>query len=97
MTPEGKVKANVKGLLAEYGIYKFMPVQRGLGAVTLDFLCCHKGLFLAVETKAEGKKLTPRQEIVKEEIEASGGVVFVVTGPSLAAMVDLEEWLRSVG
>ena len=78
-TPEGKVKAKVKALFKKHGVYYFMPVQTGYGASTLDFLACHHGRFIAVETKAPGKKLTPRQEIITESIYAAGGVVFHIS------------------
>ena len=57
LTPEGKVKAAVKRVLARYPeTYFFMPVQAGYGKKTLDFLICHYGEFIAIETKAPGKK-----------------------------------------
>jgi hypothetical protein len=78
-TPEGKVKAMVSQKLKMLpNTYKFMPVQSGLGASTLDYLLCIKGYFVAIETKKPGGKLTPRQEIVKKAIEDAGGIVFVV-------------------
>lgn len=79
MTPEGKVKAAVKRMLASLpSHYKFMPVQRGMGAPALDFYCCIRGRFVAIETKAPGKKLTPRQEMTRQEIHGAGGLVFAV-------------------
>jgi hypothetical protein len=77
--PEYKVKVKVgKALATLPKMYRFMPVQRGLGAATLDYLICAGGWFISIETKAKGKKLTPRQEITKAEIEAADGLVFVV-------------------
>lgn len=61
-TPEGKLKAKVKTFLKERGAYFFMPVPSGYGTPTLDFIGCYKGRFFAIETKAPGKKPTPRQE-----------------------------------
>lgn len=58
--------------------YRFMPVQTGMGASTLDFLYCVEGLFIAIETKAGTKKPTPRQEYIAEQIAAAGGLPFVV-------------------
>ena len=77
--PEYHIKAKVnKALAALPKMYRFMPVQRGLGAATLDYLICAGGWFISIETKAKGKKLTPRQEQTKAEIEAADGLVFVV-------------------
>jgi hypothetical protein len=79
-TPEGKVKAKVKArLIAKLKrCYAFWSVQTGLGASTLDCLLCVNGYFVAIETKAAGKELTPRQEIVQKQIEDAGGLVYVI-------------------
>lgn len=79
MTPEGKVKEQVKKLLKAHNAYYHMPVQNGMGAPTLDFICCHNSRFFAVETKALGKKPTKRQEVTMMEIAFAGGFVFVVS------------------
>lgn len=55
-TPEGKVKDAVKSVLKLFPqLYQFWPVQMGMGATTLDSLICHRGGFLAIETKKEHK------------------------------------------
>lgn len=80
-TPEGKVKAAVKRVLKAHGVYWFCPVQNGMGVVgTPDFLCCVKGKFLAIETKAPGKikNTTPNQDARIKEIRESGGLAIVV-------------------
>ena len=95
-TPEGKVKQLVKALLGRYeGLYQFWPVPYGMGDSSLDCLICYKGRFIAVETKAPGKKPTPRQKICIDQIEAAGGAVFVIDGEaSLLALRDLLELIR---
>lgn len=97
-TPEAKVKRKVKELLNAEGVYYFMPVQVGYGARTLDFLCCHKGQFFAIETKAPGKKMTEQQCAIAERIERSLGRVFCIssTNPDSSDWVDLRSWLSSV-
>lgn len=89
MTPEGKIKAAVKAVLKTYGAYWHCPVQNGMGAPSLDFICCFRGKYFAVETKSPGKRPTPRQEITISEIEKAGGKVFVIDGDCS----ELEEWL----
>lgn len=80
MTPEGKVKAAIKKWLKEQGAYFFMPVQTGYGAVTLDFLVCWNGKFVAIEAKREkGGRVSPRQSIVMEEIWRAHGAAFVAS------------------
>lgn len=80
MTPEGRVKKMVKKALDMLGAdcWRFMPVQTGFGSPALDYLLSVRGRFVAIETKAPGKKLTPLQEGTKAAIEAAGGIVLVV-------------------
>ena len=90
-TPEGQVKAAVRELLKEHGAYWHCPVQNGMGKPSLDFVCCHQGRYFAVETKADGKKMTKRQELTAEEIIAAKGRVFEVVGTS--GIAALQHWL----
>lgn len=81
MTPEGKVKADVKKVLNARGIWFFMPMQNGFGVVGIpDFICCWKGQFLAIETKAPGKRndTTANQDRKLQEIKDHGGWSLVV-------------------
>tara|TARA_R110000772_G_scaffold159223_2_gene270387 strand:+ start:1263 stop:1613 length:351 start_codon:yes stop_codon:yes gene_type:complete len=97
-TPEGKIKEMVKKVLDEcklagYTYYNF-PVPSGYGTPMLDVVGCHHGVFFAVETKAPGKKPTPRQLFCIEEMHAAGGAVFVIDGPG--SLEKLEEWLDTI-
>ncbi|WP_245471280.1 VRR-NUC domain-containing protein [Bradyrhizobium genosp. SA-3] len=95
-TPEGRVKGAVNKVLARYPeSYRYMPVPYGYGLSSLDFLICHYGQFIAIETKAPGEKPTARQEKIIAEIEHAGGRVFVIDGqpPQLA---ELEAFLEQV-
>ena len=95
MTPEGKVKAKVKKILTQYpDLYIFWPVQSGLGSRTLDALGCHHGRFFSIETKREGKKLTPLQELHRDQMRAAGGVVFEIIGD--AGLEELARWLKDI-
>ena len=81
-TPEGRVKGQINRAIKTLPrCYKFMPVQSGLGAKSLDYLLCINGLFVAIEAKAPGKDYTPLQREYKKEIEDAGGIVFLVDGP----------------
>lgn len=83
-TPEGRLKDSIKLYLKQLGCYQFMPVQTGYGTQSVDFLCCvptmhnggRVGRFLAIETKAPGKKPTPRQELCLKQVAEAGGVGF---------------------
>ncbi len=91
-TPEGKVKARVKKLLAAHGAYWHCPVQNGMGAPSLDFVGCYRGRYFAIEAKAGNKGMTPRQETTAEEIRAAKGLVFLVN--DVEGLDILEEWLN---
>lgn len=77
-TPEGKVKAAVKKLLQKHNVYSFMPVQNGMGKPGLDFHCVLHGVAFFIETKAPGKRPTPRQEMTILEVQAAGAMWFVI-------------------
>lgn len=95
MTPEGKIKEKVKKLLKEYGdeLYYHMPVQNGMGTPSLDFICCYRGHYFAIETKAPDKDLTERQRVTADEMQRAGGTVFRVRDQS--DLSTLEMWLES--
>lgn len=91
VTPEGKVKEQVKKRLKAAGAYWFCPVVNGMGAPGLDFMpVIHRGRYLIIETKAEGEDLTPRQQRTKAAIEAAGGQVMKIDGD----YAELEGWLN---
>jgi hypothetical protein len=92
VTPEGKVKQDVKRWLAQNGFWKagdpkpkhvdgwyYMPVQNGMGVVGIhDFVCIYKGAALLIETKAGTKTRTPNQLKRHDEVTAAGGFSVVV-------------------
>jgi hypothetical protein len=92
-TPEGKVKKQVRDYLRKKGVWFYQPVQNGMGQVGIpDFICCYKGQFIAIETKAPGKlaNVTPNQQRVIEEIRAHGGLALVVDSiDSLQVVLDV--------
>lgn len=72
---------SVQNATEPYGPLKaFWPVQNGMGSPSLDCLVCYRGLFIAIETKAPGKKPTPRQETTISEYRAAGAIVLVIDG-----------------
>lgn len=93
-TPEGKVKQRIKKLLNKYGVYSHMPVQNGMGAPTLDFICCYNGLYFAIEAKAKGKHPSDRQLKTMEQISKAGGVAIVV-GTTEEQFESLEKFLKA--
>ena len=96
MTPEGKVKEQIKKLLKKYGVFYHMPVMNGMGKPTLDFICCHNSRFIAIEAKAPGQKATLRQELTMQEMRNAGAYVFLIDGNEHRFDV-LEAFLQLVG
>jgi hypothetical protein len=86
-TPESKVKAKIKAILKEHGVYYAMPIGTGYGnAGVPDFLCCMDGRFLAIEAKANGGKPTALQEKNLRDIEAAGGITCVLNEDNVSAL-----------
>ena len=87
-TPEGKVKDRVKRMLEKFRydsdgkqvMDTFWPVPNGMGASHLDCIICFYGRYIAIETKAPGKKPTPRQEQRITSVASAGGAVLVIDG-----------------
>jgi Holliday junction resolvase len=79
VTPEGKVKAKVKKYLTEMGCYYAMPATGGYGlSGTPDFLICYRGMFVAIECKANGNKPTALQEAALQRIRDAKGMALVI-------------------
>lgn len=79
MTPEGKLKKEVKRVLDKHKVWYYMPVQNGMGVTGIpDFVCCDGGRFIGIETKALGKHPTPNQIRIGDAIHNHGGVWMVV-------------------
>lgn len=91
--PEAAVKEAVKALLRKYGAYWYMVVPGGFGVRGVpDFLVCHRGRFLGLETKRAGvTKVSPFQEVQLAAIAAAGGATMVINARNLD---ELEDWLR---
>jgi hypothetical protein len=55
-----------------------MPVNMGYGRGSVDFLCCVKGLFVAIEAKRadEPPNPTPRQMDCLTNVGRAGGLAF---------------------
>lgn len=94
MTPEGRVKASVRKLLAELGAYHFSPPANGYGRMGIpDIIGCYRGYFFAIECKAGRGKTTALQELEIERIREAGGVAWVVNEENIE---EIETWLRTL-
>jgi len=89
-TPESKVKASVNKVLASFGdeVDGFWPVPSGYGESHLDWVGSAGGYFISIETKAPGKKPTPRQVERIRRVTKSGGAAFVIDGTDQTTTVD---------
>lgn len=89
-TPEGKVKAAVKKFLTSIGAWYCMPATGGYGVSGVpDFIACYRGVFIAIETKALGKKYNV-SELQHRQIEAihqAGGRAVVIDDVSVLAAI----------
>jgi Holliday junction resolvase len=78
-TPEGAVKAKVRKMLANHGIYYFMPPGMGLGRSGIpDIIGCKNGKFIAIECKAGNGKATALQMRELNAIAKAGGLACLV-------------------
>lgn len=94
-TPEAAVKAAVKARLKELGVWWCMPIGTQFGNSGVpDFICCHEGRFLAIETKAPGKRrnTTVMQDKQIMGIHKAGGVAMVIDNAD-----QLDEFLTRQG
>lgn len=99
MTPEGKVKAQIRKVLDRYGVYYFMPVQSGLGAAGLDFHCviAYQRIPVAffVEAKPEGGKPTKRQELLIDRLRRYQNARTFIVNDDIELEI-LENWLKGI-
>jgi hypothetical protein len=98
MTPEGRVKNDIKKYLEAIGFQRaggpipdtyshrwyYMPIQNGMGVSGIpDFICCDNGVFLGIEAKAPKKRPTDNQVERHKEIASARGVVIVADDVAL--------------
>ena len=94
MTPEAKVKKQIRQIIEECGAYYAMPIGTGYGQSGVpDFLICHKGRFIAVEAKAGKGKTTLLQEAHLERIQTAGGTTMIINETNLQQLREQLAWL----
>ena len=96
MTPEGRVKAQIKKVLDDIGAYYFMPVSNGMGRAGIpDVIGCLKGIFFGIEAKAGKGKTTALQERELAKIHNAGGIDLIVNEENVGNLkAILEEELK---
>lgn len=94
-TPEAKVKAKIKKILKDSGVYYAMPIGTGYGNSGVpDFLCCVNGNFLAIEAKAGKGTTTALQEKNLREIKRCGGTAAVIAEEQLEYLEQLIQLMK---
>lgn len=87
MTPERRVKAQVRKVLDKLGAYYVMPVTGGYGnSGAPDFLVCLRGYFVGIECKAKDNTPTPLQEKNLTRIKECGGVSLVINESNVGTL-----------
>ena len=89
-TPEGKVKTKVKKILDQFGALHFSPMGTGYGVSGVsDIICLYRGRFIAIECKADEKKLpTALQLKFLERVQAWGGIGLVIHNKNIDLLQD---------
>ncbi len=94
-TPEGKVKAAVRRLLVEFGVYYFSPAANGFGRAGIpDIICCFGGRFIAIECKAGKGTTTALQDRELAAIRTAGGMAMVVNETNIDELKEKLQWMR---
>ena len=94
-TPEAKVKAAVRKLLAEFGVYYFSPAANGYGRAGIpDIICCFGGRFIAIECKAGKGVTTALQDKELAAIRTAGGMTMVVNETNIQELKEKLQWMR---
>ena len=95
ITPEAKVKAAVRKLLVEFGIYYFSPSANGYGRAGIpDIICCFGGRFIAIECKAGNGVTTALQDRELAAIRTAGGMTMVVNETNIQELKEKLQWMR---
>jgi len=83
MTPEGKVKRKLDQWLDQNlpGHWRVKPRGGPFGkAGCPDILICWRGIFIAIEVKAEGGEASPLQMMNLKMIQKAGGIAALLHG-----------------
>lgn len=95
-TPEGKVKAAVRKVLVEEGVYYFSPPGMGLGRSGIpDIICCCVGKFIAIEVKAGKGKTTALQDRELTAIHNNGGIALVINENNINTVKEIITWVKT--
>ena len=96
---EADVKAAVKEILAQdvkEGSWYFMPSMNGYGRAGVpDFIVCHKGYLIGVETKFGSNKPTPAQRMELLKICCARGLALIINENNLIELREVLDLVHS--
>ncbi len=88
MTPEGKVKKQVKKILDDLGAYHFSPMTAGFGRSGVpDIIACYKGKFIGIECKSGDNKPTLLQLRNIDDIKRNQGLAIVINEANIESLL----------
>ena len=97
MTPENKVKAQLKENLAK--VPRLFYYSAAAGAYSTsgipDIIGCLDGYFIAIECKAGKGKTTALQERELNRILNAGGYALVVNEQNINQLLEITEWIKN--
>jgi len=89
LTPEGKVKRKVVGVLKKHEVWYFFPANNGFGKSGIpDIIAIVDGHFVGIEVKSATGKPTELQKICGKQIEEAGGTWLVVSNDVTLEVLD---------
>jgi hypothetical protein len=95
MTPEAKVKKQIRKILDELDAYYAMPIGSAYGNTGVpDFLVCYRGKFIGIEAKAGKGKTTALQEHNLGKIMQAGGEALVVNEKNLNQLKEVLDEIK---
>jgi Holliday junction resolvase len=90
MTPEARIKAQVRRILVDSATYFFMPPGSGYGRAGIpDVVACHHGHFIGIECKAGKGKTTALQDRELDAIRAHGGTAVIINEDNIHTLKEL--------
>ena len=94
MTPEGKVKKQVKKILDDLKAYHFSPMTAGYGRSGVpDIIVCYKGNFIGIECKSGSNEPTLLQKHNMKLIKDTQGLAFVVNEGNINELLTIMKGL----
>lgn len=94
--PESKVKAEVRRILVDWGVYYFAPAANGYGRAGIpDIIACYRGFFIAIECKAGKGKTTALQDREIESIRKAEGIALIIREDNMHELLNILELIRA--